>query len=134
MFVEEKVYEPLQLLLSNQDDTLLKCILELLQQMIEKEKKLHLFRNNYIIDCLIKILETYKDIEVIKRAVALLNALLRDISIIEVFKDLKGLEIIAQIYIGIDTEEIKGAFYVCFKLLSEIEYDLLHEMQKLCLV
>ena len=102
--------------------------------MIEKEKKLHLFRNNYIIDCLIKILETYKDIEVIKRAVALLNALLRDISIIEVFKDLKGLEIIAQIYIGIDTEEIKGAFYVCFKLLSEIEYDLLHEMQKLGLV
>lgn len=63
--------------------------------MIEKEKKLHLFWNNYIIDCLIKILETYKDIEVIKWAVALLNALLRDISIIEVFKDLKGLEIIA---------------------------------------
>ena len=31
LFVEEKIYEPLQLLLSNQDDTLLKCILELLQ-------------------------------------------------------------------------------------------------------
>lgn len=69
--------------------------------MIEKEKKLHLFWNNYIVDCLIKILETYKDVEVIWRAVALLNALLRDNSIFDVFKDLKGFEILASIFLSI---------------------------------
>ena len=59
--------------------------------MLEKDKKLHLFWNNFIIDSLIKILESYKDVEVIRWAVALLNTLLRDPAIVEVFKDLKGL-------------------------------------------
>ncbi len=63
--------------------------------MIEKEKKLHLFWNNFIIDCLIKILQSYTDVEVVRRAVALLNSLLKDSSIVDLFKELKGLELLA---------------------------------------
>jgi len=63
--------------------------------MLEKEKKLHLFWNNFIIDCLIKILQSYTDVEVVRRAVALLNSLLKDSSIVDLFKELKGLELLA---------------------------------------
>jgi hypothetical protein len=60
------------------DETLLKCVLELLQAIVEKEKKMHLFRNNFIIDCLLKILDSLADIEVVRRATALLTGLLKD--------------------------------------------------------
>jgi len=44
---------------------------------------------------LIKILQSYTDVEVVRRAVALLNSLLKDSSIVDLFKELKGLELLA---------------------------------------
>lgn len=102
--------------------------------MIEKEKKLNLFRNNFIIDSLLKVLENYSDVEVVRRGVALLTSLLKDSAIVTIFKELKGLEVLASIMEAIISEDIKGAFFVCFKLLSEVEYDLLGDMQNLGIV
>jgi hypothetical protein len=34
----------------------------------------------------------------------------------------------------LDSEDMKGAFYVCFKLLSELEFDMLVPMHKYGLV
>ncbi len=133
MIVNEKIHEPLQLLLASNDETMLKCVIELLQFMVEKEKKMHLFRNNFILEQLMKILDTYTDIEIVRRAVSLLTGLLKDPAIVETFKQ-KGLETLINLLDGITSEEIKGAFFVCFKLLSQIEFDLLVKMDKLGIV
>lgn len=83
---------------------------------------------------MLKVLDNYNDIEVVRRAASLLTGLLKDPPVVEIFKELKGLEILISIFDTINQEEIKGAFFVCFKLLSEVEFDLLVEMQKLGLL
>lgn len=80
---------------------------------------MQLFRNNFIVDCLLKILDSLTDIEVVWRAAALLTGLLKDAPIVQIFKELWGLETLVSMFDQLNNEEMKGAFFVCFKLLSE---------------
>jgi hypothetical protein len=50
------------------------------------------------------------------------------------FKEVKGLETIVSLLDGIGDEDVKGAFFICFRLLSELEIDLLGEMLELGVV
>jgi len=57
--------------------------------------------------------------------------LLKDPETVEVFKEQKGLEVLVSVLSKLESEDSKGAFIVCLKLLSQLECDLLSEMAKL---
>ena len=53
---------------------------------------------------------------------------------VESFKEMNGLEVVVSLLTKLDSEETKGAFFVCLKLLSQLEFDLLSEMAKLGII
>lgn len=133
--MQDSLHESLQLLLLINDNLLQKCVLELLQSIIENEGKTLPFWNNFIIDLLLKIFDTQSDnFEVVRWAASVLTGLLSDSHIVQIFKDLWGLETLVNLFDQLEDEEMKGAFYVCFKLLSEPEFDLQHMMNKIGLI